>query len=99
MSEEIKDAAQQTQYPTAPCRELHFHERSDSEKIQKLAEVIELLSMKVRDACSMVNALKEHSHSADRIVVPLREPKDGYSEYVAESYFLKNPLNRERQGL
>ena len=81
--------------PTAqsmPSREKYFHERTDSEKIEKLAEVVEWLSRDLHVIKETMFRLLAHQHGpTGQILAPIIKDQDN-----PISHFLKNPLNRER---
>jgi hypothetical protein len=86
--------AQKPNEPTAPCRELYFHERTDSQKIEKMADAIQYLVQKLKEAGESIDQLKRHSHADGQITVPMIQDRHG--DRFSESYFFKNPLGVER---
>jgi hypothetical protein len=81
--------------PTGPCRELFWHEMNDAQKINKLAQGVEYLAIKLKEAGEVITKLKRHSHSGDEITVPMNDDRSDYDRF-SESYFFKNPLGKER---
>lgn len=79
-----------------PCRELHWHERNTDQKVEKMAEAIESLTYKLREALDLLDQLSQHSHCGELIAVPMRHPRHAYPEGLGASYWLKNPLGKER---
>ena len=81
-------------YPPGPCREMYFEEKSHDQKIAKLAEAVEYLTVKLKESSDMLTILMGHSHREDGHIVVAVERKA--SDNFGESYFFKNPLGRER---
>ena len=95
-AEDIKATSGQLggSYPTGPCREMYFEEKSHDQKIAKLAEAVEYLTVKLKESSDMLTILMGHSHREDgHIVVPVERKA---FDHFGESYFFKNPLGRER---
>ena len=94
--EDIKAAAGQLggAYPPGPCREMYFEEKSHDQKIAKLAEAVEYLTVKLKESSDMLTILMGHSHREDGHIVVAVERKA--FDHFGESYFFKNPLGRER---
>ena len=80
-------------YPSGPCRELYFHERSLEQKIDKIAEVLEYLALQSKECQEALSILRVHSHAGNRVTVPLD------SNIKEASWYLKNPLGRERKNV
>lgn len=80
--------------PTGPCRELYFHERTDAQKIAKMADAIQYLVAKLKEAGDSIEQLKKHSHDGGTITVPMIQDRN--ENRFSESYFFKNPLGVER---
>lgn len=80
-----------------PARELYFHERNADQKIQKLAEAVEYLAVKLLEAHKIIEALENHSHSGSAITVPLNMATEENREFNPRyaTYFFKNPLGKE----
>ena len=81
--------------PQGPCRELYFHERTDSQKIAKMADAIQYLVAKMKEAGDTIDQLKRHSHADGKITVPMIRERHA-DDHFSESYFFKNPLGVER---
>ena len=88
------DLLAQKNEPPAPCRELYFHERSLEQKVDKLADAVQYLAAKLKEAGDSIDQLKRHSHNGATITVPMIQDRHG--DRLCESYFFKNPLGVER---
>lgn len=80
--------------PTGPCRELYFHERTTEQKVEKMADAIQYLVAKLKEAGDSIEQLKKHSHANGVITVPMIQERN--DNRFSESYFFKNPLGVER---
>lgn len=73
-------------------RELYYHERTDSQKIEKLTEAVVYLTNELKGALEAIDVLMIHSHMDGKMVTPLRDPQNPPYPQRGHSYFFRNPL-------
>ena len=76
------------------AREKYWHEKSAEEKCQKLGEVIESLTQKIRELENKAEDFNVHVHSESGILIPIDADRKNNEDRHYREYFYRNPLDR-----